>query len=101
MPCALVIGRDEELKFGDLVGIYVDGLSVIFEVIPMHTVHFYHHYHAFALGMPHGSANTRTYLVNYHKILDYHPYGLYHSSCIDDPTLKYVVLKSSIYAQSS
>ena len=99
MPFAVVIGKDEELTFGNVTSIYVDGKSVLFEFFPMITHQFYHHYHAFALAAP---AVRCRYLIKHTDLPDFHPYGLYHSTSVsNDSTLQYVVLKSNVYVHAS
>ena len=101
MPCALVIGKgelEEDLQFAKVVSIYIDGGSVIFEVIPFVIHPFCHHHHVFPVSSPPLSSSCR-YLIRQSDLLDYHPYGLYHSSTVStDRTLEYVVLRSNVYA---
>ena len=99
LPFALVIGRDseEELKFGKVVTIYVDGQSTIFEFLPMLTYQAYHHYHAYALKSQPLSSRCM-YLIKHSDLVEYHPYGLYHSTSVStDTTLEYVGHKSNVY----
>ena len=100
MPCALVIGKgelEEDLQFAKVVSIYIDGDSVIFEVIPFVIHPFCHHHHVFPVSSPPLSSSCR-YLIRQSDLLDYHPYGLYHSSTVStDRTLEYVVLRSNVY----
>lgn len=95
-PFALAIGKeDDELKFGEVVSTFVDGLSVIFEFIPMVTHQSDHHYHAIPLAYP--PHKSTTYLIKYSQLPHYHPLGLYYSMTTLNSTLLYVVLKSNIY----
>lgn len=98
IPVALAIDRDDEgVKFGQVVHVYVDGLTVFFEFIPMITQQTLYHYHAIPLAMP-PVTNRSTYLIKQSRLLDYHPYGMYHSSIVsNDSSLLYVVPKSNIY----
>ena len=95
IPIALVIGKDEDLLFGRVASIYVDGQDVLFEFLPMVTHEFCYHHHAFALGL---SAHSTKYLIRHCDLLDYHPYGLYHSSTVSSEVgIQFVVLRSSVY----
>ena len=49
VPCAIVIGNNDELEFGRVVSIYVDDSIVFFEFIPLATHSFCHNFHVFAL----------------------------------------------------
>jgi hypothetical protein len=97
-PCALVIGKEEEeLQFANVVSIFIDEDAVLFEFIPFKGHPFCHHHHAFPLSLPPSSSSCR-YLINQSDLLDYHPYGLYHSSTIfTDQTLEFVVLRNNVY----
>lgn len=95
---AIAIDKDDEgVKFGQVVHLFVDGLTVFFEFIPMITQQTDHHHHAIPLAMP-PVTNRSTYLVKRSHLLDYHPYGLYHSSTVpNESSLLYIVPKSNIY----
>lgn len=97
MPCAIVIGMDEdEPKFGSVENIYIDGASVFFEFVPMITNQFCHHFHAFALASQ--AASSDTYLINHCLLLDFHPYGLYHSTTIlSEYKVRYVIVRNNVY----
>lgn len=73
MPFVLVIGKEEDLKFGMVKNIYIDGASVFFEFVPVVTKQFLHHYHAHALAIPATSSNT--YLINHYDLIDFRPHG--------------------------
>lgn len=78
-PIALAIEKsliDEEMKFGHVSSIYVDGRSVIFEFIPMITEKFNTHSHSYVLSLPRLSTSC-SFFIKQTDLIDYHPYGLY------------------------
>ena len=93
VPCAIVIGKNDELEFGRVVSIYVDDSIVFFEFIPLATRSFCHHFHVFALV----SESECKYLIKHKDLFDFNPFGLYTSSHISETFEEYVVLKSNIY----
>lgn len=96
VPFAIVVGREEELlKFGSVENIFVHNMLVYFEFIPMITEQYHHHFHTYALAM---SPANKAYLIKHNHLIDFHPYGLYHSTSISsNSNLQYVVMRSNIY----
>lgn len=94
MPCAIVIGKKEELEFGKVKNIYVDENIVIFQFTPMITDSYIHHFHAYALVSP---STERDYLIRHKDLLDFHPYGLYVSSSQSHSGKEFVIPRSNVY----
>lgn len=98
MPFALIVDKEEEeLKFGMVVNIYVDGsASVFFEFVPVVTIEYCSHFHAYALFIP--TASSVSYLINHRHLLDFHPYGLYHSTTVlSEHNIQYTVIRNNVY----
>lgn len=105
VPAALCVSHRKEFRGRSEVWesntIYVDGQCVIFEFLPMLTHKVCHHYHTYALKSPPFSSRCM-FLLKHSDLLDYHPYGLYHSTSVStDTTLEYAVLKSYVYSPVS
>ena len=96
-PFALIIDEeDNELKFGEVVGIEVEENNVFFEFIPLHTLYFCKHFNVYALARP--STSEQRYLIRQDNLLDFHPYGIYTSqNVLTNPTLLYVVLRYDVF----
>lgn len=92
-PCAVIIGHDEdEPRFGNVLDTYVDGMTVYLEFVPLITVQFLYHYHAYALVMP---SNRSSFFIEPKNLLDFHSYGLY-KSCVINNSHHYVITRSNI-----
>lgn len=97
-PFAIIIAmEDDDLKFGNVENIYVDGLTVWFEFVPLDTFQFCTHFNAYALTLPR-TPSTCNHIIKHSNLPDFHPYGIYRSStvCSNDAFL-YVVLKCNVY----
>lgn len=92
-PFALVVGRDdnENLKFGDIRSIYVNGLTVLFEFLPMVTLEFHVHTHSYIISSPPVTERC-TFLIKHNDLHDYHPFGMYSLS----PT-QHIIVRSNVY----
>ena len=99
IPFAINIGYEEdELKFGNVNDIFVDGNIVIFEFVPFDTCEFSTHFNAYVLEVP---AIPSQYLIKQDQLFDFNPYGIYRSSNVDSvlgvTSKQYVVLRYNIY----
>ena len=81
IPFAINIGSEEdELKFANVINIFVDRSTVYFEFIPFQTYGFSTHFNAYILEV---SANRNHYLIKQDQLHDFNPYGIYHSTNVD------------------
>ena len=96
-PCGLLVGRvDDVFKFGKVVDIFVNGKEVLFEVELLNTLDYLLHYHTFCLS-PIVPSESQTYYVKHSQLLDYHPYGLYHSALSTNPSFLYLIMRYNVY----
>ena len=98
VPFAIVVGKDDDhLQFGSVTRILVDRGVVLFEFVLLKTHQFFSHYHAYGVKLPSMSSRINN-LIKQSELIDYHPFGLYHSYTVSECTnLQYIVLRGSVY----
>jgi len=88
---AILVGEKDELpQFAEILGVLVDGPTILFHISILLTLEFVDHFHAYSVKRQVGHVYL---LMSSAMCYDGHPYTLYQPSSCSGGSIYYIVLK--------